>query len=478
MRWNTKSRTGSAITLTGGTPMKVVLALIVCLSVHAQVKPQFDTSLFAKRYLWYLQLENAFDSCRLMYTFGEIEVLDSTQSLHHLPFLSVRRDEIIPRCIYGNDETGIDEILQSRCTSHPFIAPPKGFIRFFRMTEGIIPCWVYGEVRDTLIRLPAPINTIERGFKVPQGCILDTTEFIVELIQLADDQVLAVLDSIGVLPNPTTPYPTRYGTEPLLRTVTRPLPASSWGKAVYLRIKPRRHGPTPLGLALRKYSAGWCLSLLYPNDDTLAYYPRYMERSFNRTGRDPLDTARNRAILAAIESQAQQHNGCVYYIPSFTSFSAQEDSIFFQAAIENIRARGYIYETDRQLPDSIRYPCQQQGGAAWSWYFSTFDDDIRPSARHPMLSNFPPATNSSKPPLTITNPITTMQPLTIASPLDIGPVTIHLYDVKGRLVLRTTAVLAAGITTISHALSAGVYHLVVESQKKDWKWYHAVVISP
>lgn len=71
-----------------------------------------------------------------------------------------------------------------------------------------------------------------------------------------------------------------------------------------------------------------------------------------------------------------------------------------------------------------------------------------------------------------------MQPLTIASPLDIGPVTIYLYDVKGRLVLRTTAVLAAGITTISHALSAGVYHLVVESQKKDWKWYHAVVISP
>ncbi|MGC8957961.1 MAG: hypothetical protein ACP5LT_09100 [Candidatus Kapaibacteriota bacterium] len=82
------------------------------------------------------------------------------------------------------------------------------------------------------------------------NCILDTSEWVVQLVRASDNQVLWTIDSVGFLPNNNCPYAIAYGIQPYRINHIRNLPDEFSGIDVYIRISIRRWGPTTFGMLL------------------------------------------------------------------------------------------------------------------------------------------------------------------------------------------------------------------------------------
>lgn len=449
------------------------MALLVCSgAAWAQsysTLPLFDTSIFAKRYLWYCWLRNAFDTCNVDYQFGEVRVGkgDSLQPV----LLSLRKDEVnigstISPWFYGLDNPGIDTLLRKRCRTQPFYVPDSSTIEFFRLLSVSLGCGKRREgVKDTLIIPPQPVNMIAAQWKLYEGCVLDTTEFVLELVRASDEAIIAVLDSVGVVPNPTSQLIQHYGTNPTMRTLRVPIPQQAWGTIAYVRVSPRRYGPTPLGLQMCKVSAGIRLSVKYPDADTAAYYPRWMARFVDRDGRDPLDSLSFTAAIAAIDHQAQQYGGCVIYIPGCVGGkSGQDIRQLYDSLHAYIAQQGYVEVFDsRYQHDTIGHRCQRCWWETVEWYRSTLDDTVETETPMAIRTIANLTSMTTKPLLTMVNPVSEYQPLTIIASRMIGPATVQIYDATGRAVVNTDVHISAGANTLPHNLCSGIYRVVVRA---------------
>lgn len=198
-----------------------------------------------RNYLHYYAIWNQFDAAVVMYEFGEVMLVQGTIR-RQIPLSGFVKNA---EKIQGAGTPGVCADIQALARTENFVLPdrPGGDIRWFgRLQSFRTPC-------D-----PARYDTAHgEGPNRPSSDwgVLDQTEFVVQLVRSGDDVVLAVLDSLGVHPTGATIADTRYGNNILSVVHEYPVPQGHAGETVYVRISPRRYGPTPLGLTISKYSA-------------------------------------------------------------------------------------------------------------------------------------------------------------------------------------------------------------------------------
>jgi hypothetical protein len=270
------------------------LLLILCInciqSGSMYAGTNIDNAVFSIRpnnvdYLRYLHIQNQFDSAIVGYTIGEFRIISSGNESKIA--LSSFPNEFTD--IEGDSTIGIDPILLPLTRTASFTLPSSGEVKFYRelMVTGI------------------PCNTEYKGGSTGGGTggwqdahwiigshkILDQTEFVVEIIRESDNTIIGTIDSVGVLPNPATKLALRYGTEPDSINHHCLLPSGYGGTKVYLRVSPRRNGPTPYGLVMRKITSWVSLSTLFERSPT----------SILKCSHSDLDTLRTRYVNEVID---------------------------------------------------------------------------------------------------------------------------------------------------------------------------------
>jgi|GEM_PF-2147386 hypothetical protein len=449
-----------------------VVVAIVKLGGFAQPLPKFVfSSEQAARWLWYIRIQNAFDSCAIEYEFGEVAVFDS--STVKLVYIRVPYREVG----YGGSQTypkrgiravGIDTVLEKECTTQPFVVPVHGKIRFYRNLSAVLYC-------DTTIRMPhggepypltRPINTVDRRWTLYPGWNPDQSEFVIQAVRESDGRILWTLDSIGVLPNPDSDKPVRYGTEPDRRVCEREFPPAVWGEKVYLRISPRRYGPAPLGMYMTKGVAWIARSLQYPNSDTLAIQPAIIDSAYMAG----LWEEWNRAIFEYADSLGRC-TGCVLFVPMFVDYAG--DTLRQQQLLDSLRQmidrKGYIRYSTRDpynLTDTTFQRCLAEERQRDERYWSTFDDydgETQLLARS-YSNSIPPfferlsSSLSNGEQLQVVTPILREgEPLLVAARADMEQVVLDIYDIGGRWIQGRRTTIRKGTNEIPLPLVAGGY---------------------
>lgn len=211
----------------------------------------------SEQYLRYLRYENLFDTATVACTFGEIRLIAGS-SIRYIP-LSTFAGEL--KVTTGATGQGEDPVLLPLGTSKPFTIPAEAGVQigFYRDMEAYIPCGT-----DRSGPSGGGSGTWEDNhWAVGAGRVQDRTEWVVQIVRADNDKVVGTLDSVGVLPNPATMTVQRYGTIPDRTNHVRPVPSALAGTTVYLRVSPRRYGPTPFGLALNKITSWLSLSTMF-----------------------------------------------------------------------------------------------------------------------------------------------------------------------------------------------------------------------
>ncbi len=449
----------------------IVIALVV-LSGYAQPLPKFIfNSEQANRWLWYIQLQNAFDSCAVEYEFGEVAVLDSSSAA--LVYIRIPYREVG----YGGSQTypkqgirtiGIDTLLEKECTTFPFTVPAHGKVRFYRNLSAVLYC-------DTTIQTPhrgepypltRPINTVDRRWILYPGWNPDQSEFVIQLVSESDGRILWVLDSIGVLPNPDSAKPVRYGIEPDRRVCERTFPPSVWGARAYLRISPRRYGPTPYGMVMTKRMAFIARSLQYPNSDTLAIQPAILDSVYMAS----LWEEWNRAIFEYADSLGRC-TGCVLFVPPFVDYGG--DTLRQKQLMDSLRrmmdTRGYIRYSTRDpydLTDTAFQRCLAEERNRDERYWSTFDgyeSETQHLARcnsndvFHFFERLKVLPDEGEQLQVLTPALREGEPLILAARSDMGQVEVHIFDIGGRRIRELKHTIRKGTNEIPLALIAGGY---------------------
>lgn len=192
-----------------------------------------------KPLLHYYRFQNVFDSSRTTYVFGEAAMIHGGSTLRIAPDTGVAPGQNIA----GLNSTGEDTFLRSYARTQDFT-----------LAGGATLSW-FGEISS--FRSPCDPDIVHpaegEGPNVPTQAwgMFDRTEFVTELVRTDNDTRLAVLDSVGAAPPQMGVLTdTRYGTHPQSVLKQYIVPAAFDGIQVYLRVSPRRYGPTPFGMTL------------------------------------------------------------------------------------------------------------------------------------------------------------------------------------------------------------------------------------
>lgn len=220
----------------------IILLLLYCTPAFSQ-DLFFNYRVEDRPFLNYYSIWNQFDSSAVMYWFGEVH------SIHE----NVRQNAVLSLAFPGRvniqDEgvEGVSSKLQGMARTENFTIPGAGEIRWF------------GQLLSFRTPCNPSVSGDEHNKPGPGWGVTDWTEFVIQLVDAESDVVLAVLDSVGVRPTaPDGPrVDTRYGNHPEQVKRSAPVPAGYTGKQVYVRVSPRRYGPTPYGLAITRFSS-WC----------------------------------------------------------------------------------------------------------------------------------------------------------------------------------------------------------------------------
>ena len=123
---------------------------------------------------------------------------------------------------------------------------------------------------------------------------LDTLDYSVELVRRSDSTVVALLDSIGVLPRTQIGRPAVHGSRPLMARANYRIPPALEGEQVYIRVRLYHRGPGPywfsredeigIGISKRLDNPIWQEYLAMTGGLFARYAPSELERA---TGDDP-----------------------------------------------------------------------------------------------------------------------------------------------------------------------------------------------
>lgn len=207
------------------------------------------------RYLTYLEYQNVFDSADVRCSIGEFRIIDSSGTIKRLfwKFDTTKLDTSYANSykrrsgiysLLGQTQLGEDQILSSVAKTESFVYASHSTLKFFRALSLGVPCGVVQREPDTNL-----LSCDDLPFWLGvDNAILDTSEWVIQLISETTGSVLAVLDSVGFMPNDTNDLGIPYGTNPTRMNQTRQLPDEYAGERVYIRVSVRRYGPTPYGM--------------------------------------------------------------------------------------------------------------------------------------------------------------------------------------------------------------------------------------
>ena len=226
--------------------MKTLLIVLVLLAAVPELAGAGNPIYFYYRnenkpLLHYFQFQNAFDSSMTTYVFGEVALTNGGSTLR----IPIDTSLALDQRVEGANSTGEDVTLRGYAGTHNFTLTGGGTISWFsRLNSFRSPC-------DPEVIDPEP----GEGPNIPTQAwgMLDRTEFVVELVSADSNTRMAVLDSVGAAPPQIGVLAdTRYGTNPQKVMKQYTIPSGFHGKQAYLRVSPRRYGPTPYGMVMCK----------------------------------------------------------------------------------------------------------------------------------------------------------------------------------------------------------------------------------
>lgn len=229
--------------------------IVTSISVATAQTVIFNHRVEDREFLNYYYIWNQFDSAAVMYDFGEVTFIEGTTQ-HNIPLSGLVRDR---ERVQGTDAQGINTNLETLTRTENFSISGAGEVQWFGQLQSFrSPCNGFGGQGE------GPNKP------VPNWGVVDRTEFVVQLVDANTGVVLATLDSVGVNPTGTVPpiVDTRYGVHPERARRSVVIPATHTGKTVYVRVSPRRFGPTPYGLILSRYDLWVNESALYDSTGT------------------------------------------------------------------------------------------------------------------------------------------------------------------------------------------------------------------
>lgn len=228
------------------------ITLLWCASypLCAQPPAYFSFRTENKGYLHYYYFTNIFDSSAVTFTFGEVAFTHGSTTSRIFPTTLLALEQQIQ----ASDIQGENIDLRTVARTEDFTLSSGGTLSWFsRLTSFRSPC------HDGYTDGGSPDKPTQAW------ALLDQTEFVTELMRVSDNTRIAVLDSVGVMPPASSgpPVDTRYGTVPQNVNKSYTIPASLDNVQAYIRISPRRYGPTPLGMKLQKITNWINLSAYY-----------------------------------------------------------------------------------------------------------------------------------------------------------------------------------------------------------------------
>lgn len=207
------------------------------------------------RYLTYLEYQNAFDNADVRCSIGEFRIIDSSGTIKRLfwEFDTTKLDTTFENAyqrapgffsLLGQTQTGEDQILTSVAKTESFVYTPHSTLKFYRELSLGVYCSTIRREPDTNL-----LSCDELPFWLGvDNAILDTSEWVIQLVNESSGAILAVLDSVGFMPNGSNDLGIPYGTNPTRMNQIRQLPDEYAGERVYIRVSVRRFGPTPYGM--------------------------------------------------------------------------------------------------------------------------------------------------------------------------------------------------------------------------------------
>lgn len=263
--------------------------LTTCTFCLGQFTLQFGVKPEEHRALWYAQFRNTFDSAQVSYTIGEF--YRHTSSGSQPVWLAISNSDALNKNhpgvqIAGQDECGIDNLLLNAARSVPFEVPATGGQISFMRVAAAATCF---DVPESDRSESGDWDPSQSRFMAGKGRVLDTSVFVVEIVEVGTQAVLGIVDSIAILPNPNVLYAPRVGSNP--DSVYRrfiPLPSTTWGKTVFARIRMERYGPTPYGMVLSRFNQPVALSAQWNNnqllqDSSVPFFDIPFQRTLHQT---------------------------------------------------------------------------------------------------------------------------------------------------------------------------------------------------
>ncbi len=339
------------------------LLLLVCCSASLSAQYLFDTTPELNRYLWYHQIVNTFDSAVVTYEVGEF-------TLHRVTgneriFNRISRADFASgsegKARAGSSVRGTDPVLSALAQTRPFLLPLQpSSVSFARVLQA--------STCDDVASQPTGgsgsdgrFTPRDQQYLAGRGRILDTAEFVLEVVDASTGEVYGTIDSVGLIPNPTTDVVQRYGTEPDASTrALVAVPTRAAGKTVFIRVSVRRWGPSPHGMALRRVHHGISLSAqhAYMPNDASRDLPSWCDPAHG----ERLDSLYHEAVVGSIVAH-RDSTGCLLVLPHGANTRDARQEVLV-SVINSIR------QSAAQLPN-----CTDASRVAWNWYLSTLDED-------------------------------------------------------------------------------------------------------
>jgi hypothetical protein len=249
---------------------------------------------------------------------------------------------------HGLNCQGTDTLLERQSRTENFFMPSgPGEVKYFRRLSARPKCGTVG-----------PLQGSETGgngtweddwYRVGVGNILDRSEWVIQVVRASDNTVLFNIDSVGVNPNPESIYAQRYGQYPTQMSHTRNLPSGYAGQEVYIRISPRRWGPTPAGFVMEEQRYKVCLSGLqeyspYPPDHVSGHY---IFKCWSQSDRDAIENMWFNELISYSDSIKLATGHIPVVTPLYFDLPGEEDfynNRYFTSSVIN----GITVWTERQ----------------------------------------------------------------------------------------------------------------------------------
>lgn len=407
------------------TTVKTLIVIFILLLVVPELQATGNSAYFYYRnenkpLLHYYRFQNVFDSSRTTYVFGEVAMVSNGSIRRIPPDTSVALDQKIA----GLNSTGEDTLLRTYSRTQDFSLIGGGVLSWLsELTSFRSPC------------NPTTVHPVAgEGPNIPTQAwgMLDRTEFVVELVRADSYTRLVVLDSIGVAPPQAGIFvDTRYGTTPQSVLKQYRIPLDFDGVKAYLRVSPRRYGPTPYGMTLCKIKNWVNFSARYNSTGT-SYIPEQEYINLSNT------------FFAEILDYCDSVKNATGWLPERIyegiGFSLAENTI--------LNSRYYTEHTDSLSGQKVWIEIP-----AWVW--------TKKGALPKFEGNLAEVVSVQK---IIPNPASGHITLILIARLE-RQVVIRLYSTEGKAVQLWSGTLQEGengVMVSSASLAVGVYTMIVE----------------